>query len=1297
MALPAKFTAWFRPSRFVVLAALLFIIGVIILVMMFDREAASRNSQNQARSTLQLTRMLQQEVGDELSDINNFITFIESQLANTKAQSRGAILSVILDSHIRLISEVQHIVVIDATGEILAQSMQAGGNSATAPTNMREDPLFKAISKTSSTSRIISINTASSTTQPPDFQIGARISGAKNTSPSSDAFVILHLSTRHFDALLNSITSLKEGTVLEAALLHTDGTIIAASKQAFSSPTTRNKAEGYGAAHTARLASTTWLAEAIAKQSSALEPLSLMDVEAPFLATKSTNMQENISNSNQPMQRRRTQLSYAQLREWPVAMAVWTAHAPPTSSDQPSFASQTIQRLHAAAAALCLIILVCALAASRALQQREQSQVTLRNNQSTLRLLSDDLAQAQRIGRIGRWHWNIVSDFITFSDDYAEFMQVDTGVAPQKMREWILKITHPEEINFALNNYQNRLDAKAFGHERRIISKTGEVRWCYTAGEPVFDASGALTAYRGITRDITETKNAAIQQQTLAQELEAAQEIAQMGHFTWTLADDSVTGSTSFGALYEITNDTRPATARELIENFTEGQHQLNAMATYALRHHGKPFRVDRQITTYKKNKKWIETVATPFFDTNHTLLGYRGVQRDISATKEAAIAVAQSEERYRLISDNMLDIVCLHEDDFTVRYVSRSISRLLGYSPAASIGVRFDNLVHPDDIAAVLAAHAEQRNTDDVRSHVECRFKTLAGNYIWLESVVTKLPDSAHSGRNTLFLMVARDASQRKKAEEAMQASETRFRRLTQLSSDWYWETDAAGRFTFFSRPHPIIHNLPLEKILGQHPLIIFPDQLTAAQSAEHTQIVERREPFRNFAFTARDSHGVVIAHAISNGEPYFNSDGSYAGYRGTGRDVSAEKFALNALKTSSQRFESLTRLSVDWYWEQDADYRFTFYSHPIIVGSTQSSSVFYGKTRWELYPDALTEAQWQQHRAQLDARLPFHDLVLTVKGQSETDPFPVDRYFSLSGTPIFDEDRVFIGYRGTGRDLTITKRAELALSRHAVQLERANKLLDQEATRRIELERNTLISIEMELAQVGLELHDQLGQDLTGIAFLIKILEKRLTTTQSSDAAEAAKIGALVSQAIKHTRMISHGLSPYIWGADGLISAINQLSSDINMIGVAQCSATMDADIIIADDLVARSFYRIAQEATNNALKHGKATQIEISLTETDNIVALEICDNGVGVAKAVADAPDHESQFPNKPGYSYSIQHRASLIGATVTVSDNPSGGTVVTVLRQQESLHKNTDEQNLTDTKTKSFTQDSSIMK
>ncbi len=1268
---------WFRPSRFVLLAAGLFIVGVVFLVTIFDREAASRNTQNQLRNALQLTKMLQQEVNDELRASNNLIALIEAQLATPAGRVS---LSAFIDSHIRLVPDVERVTVTDASGKILVQSRQANAVSklprpSAPPLSMAEIALFTAISKASSAPRLVSVGFSNNSNNV-GLQIAARASaGTQPTTPPP--LIFLHLSAQHFEGLLNSITAIKDGAVLHAALLHTDGRVITASRNALITPM-RSSANRGDAQNGTRLVATTWLAQAVKREFAALDPVSLSNVEAPVFEAQPLDTPTSLTQTESPEQTKASagrllaHLSYAQLREWPLAVVVWAEPTPTLSAGPVSFATQTVQRLHAAAAALCLIIFLCALGAARALKQREVSQLALRESQMTLRVLSDDLAQAQRIGRFGRWHWNLRTDIVTFSDDYAEFMQVETGPAPQKMRDWIAKITHPDEIDVALANYENRLFAEPFGRERRVVSKHGETRWCYTAGEPVFDAAGHHIAYRGITRDITDTKNAETKQQQLSQELEDAQTIAQMGHFTWLLADDSISGSQSFANLYDITMDTRPATARELIEEFTEGQQKLNAIATYAKRFEGNAFRVDRQIITRKKNRKWIETIATPFFDTKGALVGYRGVQRDISATKEAAVAIAQSEERYRLISDNMLDIVCLHDADATVRYVSPSIFRLLGYSPDASIGVRFSDLVHAEDLLAVLTAQNKLHALDVPRSQVECRFRARDGHYIWLESIVAKLPDNNYFSQEPLFLVVARDATQRKQAEAAVQASEARFRQLTQLSADWYWETDAQGRFTFFSRPHPIIHNLPSSKILGQLPHIIFPDQLNAVQLAEYAQLVQLRQPFRNIAITARDARGAVIAHAITNGEPYFNADGSYAGYRGTGRDVSAEKFALIALKTSSQRFESLTRLSADWYWEQDVNYRFTFYSHPIIVGSDAPSTIFYGKTRWELYPEALTPAQWTQHRAQLDARLPFYDLVLTIQAQNESDDFPMDRYFAASGAPIFDDHGVFMGYRGTGRDLTIAKRAEVALALHAVQLERANKLLDTEATRRMELERNTLISIEMELAQVGLELHDQLGQDLTGISFLIKMLEKRLGDMRPEDAQQAAKIGALVTQAIKHTRMISHGLSPYIWGADGLNSAITQLSNDINMIGVAQCSATLDANIVIADDLVARSFYRIAQEATNNALKHGKATQIEISLSQTDDVIALEICDNGFGVARATADAPTSASPFPNKPGYSYSIQHRASLIGATVTVNDNSGAGTVVTVLLMQDNL-------------------------
>lgn len=129
----------------------------------------------------------------------------------------------------------------------------------------------------------------------------------------------------------------------------------------------------------------------------------------------------------------------------------------------------------------------------------------------------------------------------------------------------------------------------------------------------------------------------------------------------------------------------------------------------------------------------------------------------------------------------------------------------------------------------------------------------------------------------------------------------------------------------------------------------------------------------------------------------------------------------AQRALHESEMRFRSLTELSSDWYWEQDAQFRFTRVSGGIRPFSGLSPEFLIGKTRWEIPISGLSEDQWLEHRATLDAHLPFQDLVFRRSNAAgET------RWICVSGEPVFDEQGIFSGYRGIGRDITAQKQSE-------------------------------------------------------------------------------------------------------------------------------------------------------------------------------------------------------------------------------------------------------------------------------
>ncbi|MDR6213645.1 EAL domain-containing protein [Paracidovorax wautersii] len=143
---------------------------------------------------------------------------------------------------------------------------------------------------------------------------------------------------------------------------------------------------------------------------------------------------------------------------------------------------------------------------------------------------------------------------------------------------------------------------------------------------------------------------------------------------------------------------------------------------------------------------------------------------------------------------------------------------------------------------------------------------------------------------------------------------------------------------------------------------------------------------------------------------------------------DVTDYVAAQEAVRASEARWRSLTQLSSDWYWEQDADLRFVrlegAYHRDLGISETE----FHGALRWDLEHSGVTPAQWQAHQAQLEARETFHDFEMQRRS---ADGSLI--WLSISGEPIFDATGRFTGYRGVARNITERKRAEAEIERLA------------------------------------------------------------------------------------------------------------------------------------------------------------------------------------------------------------------------------------------------------------------------
>ena len=204
--------------------------------------------------------------------------------------------------------------------------------------------------------------------------------------------------------------------------------------------------------------------------------------------------------------------------------------------------------------------------------------------------------------------------------------------------------------------------------------------------------------------------------------------------------------------------------------------------------------------------------------------------------------------------------------------------------------------------------------------------------------------------------------------------------------------------------------------------------------------------------------------------------------------------------------------------------------------------------------------------------------------------------------------------------------------------------------------LERVILEISGREQRRIGQDLHDGLGQHLTGVAFMSKVLEQKLREKALPEAAEAAKIVALVNQAIDKTRELSHGLLPVLSDERGLMTALESLALQVEDLFRVYCRFECDPPVLIRESDVATHLYHIAQEAVNNALRHARPRRISIRLSGGGE-PCLSVADDGIGFDRTrLAERP--------APGMGLSIMsYRAKMIGSTLDVRAGSGGGTVV----------------------------------
>ena len=388
------------------------------------------------------------------------------------------------------------------------------------------------------------------------------------------------------------------------------------------------------------------------------------------------------------------------------------------------------------------------------------------------------------------------------------------------------------------------------------------------------------------------------------------------------------------------------------------------------------------------------------------------------------------SAELLRAVVDNLAEGVLIYDGDGTVITANPAAEAILGRPLVELVGSRptdRDCVASPVDPQAwPVERHPPLDTLATGRPHRDVVKGVLrpGGARVWI-SVSTTLVDlpAPYRGHGVVASFV--DVTSTVEARHALESSEQRFRDLTELSTDWYWEQDAGLRFVQMSSGIQSA-GLPAESFIGKQRWDLPWINMTEEDWAAHRALLERREPFRDLQLRRREEGGDSVIISVS-GKPVFDAHGRFTGYRGVGRNITQRKRTKRSLREIVERFRSLTELSSDWYWEMDGELRFTYVSEGIRKVRGIAPAALIGKRRWETERVGGDE-EMARHRATLEAHLPFKDFVLA---RSNADGQVT--HVSHTGKPIFDDKGMFRGYRGVARDISARVRAEEDLARMA------------------------------------------------------------------------------------------------------------------------------------------------------------------------------------------------------------------------------------------------------------------------
>lgn len=639
-------------------------------------------------------------------------------------------------------------------------------------------------------------------------------------------------------------------------------------------------------------------------------------------------------------------------------------------------------------------------------------------------------------------------------------------------------------------------------------------------------------------------------------------------------------------------------------------------------------FRVEFRVRHRDGSWRWFEAIATNLL-ADPAVGGILVNARDITDRKETELqlrraeeALRQSELRYRTVAEftpGFVQELELHPDgSASVTWASEGFEQIFGFAPARMRNVEdWVQLVHPKDREGV--RERSRRILAGEPTEGQLRIVDARGEERWLLTINRPVGTLPNGG--VTVIGVVYDITERKLFEQRLRSNEALLRAVTESVPDWLFMLDSDLRVQFANRE---VQGLAPGDLIGRNALDFFPEGEREATRAVYRRVLERGEP------QVHESRALVreeMRWFENRVGPVIDDDGRIVGLTVASSEVTARRHGEEILRTHAQILDTMREgvLLLD--------------SRRVIKFVNSAMARLAGYQAGDLVgrPGRVLSRRTDVEYVAIEA-----DLARRMES---------DGFGELEFECVRRDDSSFMA-------AAVITPIEIAGERHVL-------AVVEDVTQRRSLEREIIEIANREQRRIGSDLHDGLGQELTGIALMLRGLSARLRKEGGPGATEAEEIVALVNKTIESTRQLARGLSPVTIERGGLPFALRSLAARASdMYG---CQVRFRSKVwpqLTLDASPSSHLYRITQEAITNAVRHGHATEVTIDLHANREDVKLMVSDNGRGLPPGVDLAQGMGLRI---------MRYRAHIVGGTVDIAAAPAGGVLVTVsCRQPPSL-------------------------